>query len=65
MTTDPNNPTKRGPGRPRREIPRVPVTVRLEPEVANELRRLCKEQGISQSKLITNLLTNVSENPAA
>lgn len=42
-----------GSGRKRRTVPRVPITVRLEPEDAERLRELCRTAGCSQADWIS------------
>jgi hypothetical protein len=44
--------TRPNAGRKPRTMPRVPITVRLEPQDAAKLRDLCKEQGVSQADYI-------------
>ena len=41
-----------GSGRKRRTVPRVPITVRLEPDDAERLRELCRAAGCSQAEWI-------------
>lgn len=43
----------RGQGRKPRAIPREKITVALDPEDANKLRTICKEQEVSQATWVT------------
>lgn len=44
---------RKGAGRKPRLAPRKVLTIRLEPDDAGTFKRLCKAQGLSQSKLLT------------
>jgi hypothetical protein len=43
---------RKGAGRKPRTVPRVPITVRLEPMDAEKLKQECKRLGVSQSKWV-------------
>jgi hypothetical protein len=45
-----------GSGRKRRTVPRVPITVRLEPQDAERLRELCRAAGFSQAVWIARAI---------
>jgi len=49
-----------GSGRKPRAVPRVPITVRLEPDDAERLRELCRGAGCSQAEWIARA---VNEGP--
>jgi hypothetical protein len=44
--------TRPNAGRKPRTVPRVPITVRLEPMDAEKLKQECKRLGVSQSKWV-------------
>ena len=46
-----------GAGRKPRPYPREALTIRIEPEVADAFRGLCDQHGLSQSQMITRLIT--------
>jgi len=47
---------RKGAGRPPRAYPREAITVRVETEIADQLRHLCEQSGQSQSAVITRLI---------
>jgi hypothetical protein len=49
-----------GSGRKRRITPRVPITVRLEPQDAERLRELCRTAGCSQADWIARAVNGSS-----
>jgi len=51
---------RKGSGRKPRTVPRVPITVRLEPEDAARLRSLCRAAGCSQADWVA---AAVNESP--
>lgn len=50
--------------RPRRTPRRVQVNIRLLPDTFNKLKDICDQTGMSQSKLIEQLLSNLAYTPA-
>ena len=48
---------REGSGRKPRPYPREALTIRIEPEVADAFRALCEQHGLSQSQMITLLIT--------
>ncbi|MBT8448479.1 MAG: hypothetical protein KJO69_02260, partial [Gammaproteobacteria bacterium] len=50
---------KRSVGRPAREVPRVPLSVRVEPETAAKFRLIAQQLGISQATLLTRFVDSV------
>ena len=45
-----------GAGRKPRPYPREALTIRVEPDVADSFRDLCKKHGLSQSQMMTKLV---------
>lgn len=45
-----------GAGRPRREVPRATLSVRLEPKTLDYLREAAAARGMSQAELVTELV---------
>jgi len=49
------NPTKRGPGRPALTEPKVAITLRVKPAIAQRFNDMCKLNGLSQSRMFAKL----------
>ncbi len=49
------NPKKRGPGRPALTEPKVAITLRVKPAIAQRFNDLCKLNGLSQSRMFAKL----------
>jgi hypothetical protein len=48
-------------GRPPLDIPKVQLSVKITPETFHQLRLMCKSDGISQAKKITQLINNTKK----
>jgi len=48
---------RKGSGPKPRPYPREALTIRVEPEVADAFRSLCDQHGLSQSQMLTRLIT--------
>lgn len=49
------NQKKRGPGRPALTEPKVAITLRVKPAIAQRFNDLCKLNGLSQSRMFAKL----------
>ncbi len=50
-----------GAGRPPREIPRASINMRVEPDVMDRFKAICKETGLSQSELFSRWVRRSGE----
>ena len=57
MSKNKHGGARKGSGRKPRPYPREALTIRTEPEVADAFRALCEQHGLSQSQMITRLIT--------
>lgn len=48
---------RKGAGRKKRSVPRVALTIKVEPDVADQFRVLCYKTGKSQSQLLSDLVS--------
>ena len=53
----------KGPGRPPREQPREALTIRAEPSVANDFRKLCVANKRSQSQQFEEMVGKAKTSP--
>ena len=50
-----------GAGRPPRETPRKPVSMRVEPEILDRFKAICKDADLSQSELFSRWVERSGE----